>query len=153
MSGKPKKAKKKTSSSSSHRKTGGIPSGGFGGFPFNMMGGGMDFDLDDDDFDEEEFIHQQMGGGGSTHKKKNKGPDLYEILGVDNDATQDQIKKAFRTAAVKHHPDKGGDPEYFKDLSKAYDILSDPDKRSKYDRYGTTEESGIILLFLFRYYI
>lgn len=59
---------------------------------------------------------------------------LYEILGVGQDATDDQIKKAFRSLAVKHHPDAGGSEEEFKQISQAYEVLSDPKKRAEYDR-------------------
>lgn len=64
---------------------------------------------------------------------------LYEILGVPRDASDDDIKKAFRKLAVKHHPDAGGDAETFKKMSQAYDVLSDPKKRAEYDqalKYG-----------------
>ncbi len=59
---------------------------------------------------------------------------LYEVLGVAQDASEDQIKKAFRSLAVKHHPDAGGDEEEFKQISQAYEVLSDPKKRAEYDR-------------------
>ena len=60
----------------------------------------------------------------------------YDILGVNKNATQDEIKKAFRRKAVEHHPDKGGSEEKFKEVSEAYEILSDDEKRKNYDRYG-----------------
>lgn len=60
----------------------------------------------------------------------------YETLGVKKDATADEIKKAFRRLARKHHPDAGGDEERFKDINEAYEVLSDPEKRSQYDQYG-----------------
>lgn len=59
--------------------------------------------------------------------------DLYGILGVKNNATQAEIKKAYKKLAVKHHPDKGGDEELFKNISNAYSVLSDESKRSQYD--------------------
>ena len=65
--------------------------------------------------------------------------DPYEILGVERTATQDDIKKAYRKLAVKHHPDKGGDPEKFKEISAAYEILSDDQKRSNFDQFGTAD--------------
>lgn len=66
---------------------------------------------------------------------------LYEILGVDPDASQRDIKKAYRKLAVKYHPDRAeGDrnkaEEKFKEISHAYDILSDDDKRARYDMFG-----------------
>jgi molecular chaperone DnaJ len=57
----------------------------------------------------------------------------YSILGVDENATQDQIKKAYRKLAVEHHPDKGGNEELFKNISVAYDTLGDENKRKQYD--------------------
>ena len=65
-----------------------------------------------------------------------RGEDYYRVLGVARDATESELKKAYRKGAIKHHPDKGGDPETFKSLAEAYDVLSDPEKRSVYDRYG-----------------
>lgn len=63
--------------------------------------------------------------------------DLYGVLGVDkNHATEDVIKKAYKKLAMKHHPDRGGDPEHFKKISEAYSILSDPEKKAKYDQFG-----------------
>jgi DnaJ-class molecular chaperone len=60
--------------------------------------------------------------------------DFYSKLGVSNDASQDDIKKAYRSLANKHHPDKAeGDQATFKDISVAYDTLSDPQKRAEYD--------------------
>lgn len=66
--------------------------------------------------------------------------DYYKILGVDKSASQDEIKKAFRKLAMKYHPDKNkGDKaseEKFKDINEAYEVLSDPEKRKKYDQLG-----------------
>ncbi len=62
--------------------------------------------------------------------------DYYNILGVSKDAGQEEIKKAYRKLAHKHHPDKGGDEEKFKKINEAYQVLSDEDKRGQYDRYG-----------------
>ncbi len=63
--------------------------------------------------------------------------DYYDVLGVSRDASADEIKKAFRKAAVKHHPDReGGDEAKFKEVSEAYEVLSDDQKRAAYDNYG-----------------
>ena len=60
----------------------------------------------------------------------------YDLLGVTKSASQDEIKKSFRKLALKAHPDKGGDPEKFKEMTVAYEVLSDPKKRDLYDKYG-----------------
>lgn len=62
--------------------------------------------------------------------------DYYELLGVSKTASADEIKKAYRKAAHKHHPDKGGDSEKFKEINEAYQVLSDPQKRNQYDQFG-----------------
>lgn len=59
---------------------------------------------------------------------------FYDILGVKRDATQDDIKKSFRKLAQKYHPDAGGDEAKFKEISEAYETLSDPKKRKEYDQ-------------------
>lgn len=64
------------------------------------------------------------------------GKDYYELLGLKKDASADDIKKAFRRLARKHHPDTGGSEEKFKEINEAYEVLSDPEKRSQYDQYG-----------------
>ena len=60
----------------------------------------------------------------------------YEILGVPKSASSKDIKKAYRKLALKHHPDKGGDEEVFKEISKAYEVLGDEVQRDLYDSYG-----------------
>ncbi len=72
--------------------------------------------------------------------------DYYEVLGVEKTATADEIKKAYRKKAIQYHPDKNpGDKEAeekFKEAAEAYDVLSDPDKRARYDRFGHAGMSG-----------
>ena len=64
--------------------------------------------------------------------------DYYKILGVDKNASEDEIKKAFRKLAHTHHPDKtGGEDAKFKEINEAYQVLSDKKKREHYDRFGT----------------
>ena len=70
-------------------------------------------------------------------------PDYYKILGVPRTATADEIKKAFRKLARKHHPDAGGDEAKFKEINEAYEVLSDDKKRKLYDQYGTASENQI----------
>lgn len=69
--------------------------------------------------------------------------DYYEILGVSKNASDDEIKKAYRKAAVKFHPDKeGGDEAKFKEASEAYEVLKDSDKRQRYDQFGHAGVGG-----------
>lgn len=69
--------------------------------------------------------------------------DYYEVLGVGKDASADEIKKAFRKAAVKYHPDKdGGDEEKFKEVNEAYEVLKDQQKRQRYDQFGHAGVGG-----------
>ncbi len=68
--------------------------------------------------------------------------DYYKILGVSRNASEQEIKRAYRKLARQHHPDvKPGDKDaeaHFKEINEAYDVLSDPDKRAKYDRFGNS---------------
>ena len=67
--------------------------------------------------------------------------DYYKILGIDKKASQEEIKKVYRKLAKKYHPDANpGDKkaeDKFKDISEAYEVLSDKEKRSKYDNFGS----------------
>lgn len=66
----------------------------------------------------------------------------YDILGVDKKASKEEVKKAFRKLAQKHHPDKGGDEAKFKEITEAYSVLADDKKRREYDSYGQTFQGG-----------
>ena len=68
--------------------------------------------------------------------------DYYQILGVSRNASQEEIKKAYRKLAHKYHPDKGGDEKKFREINEAYQVLSDKEKRAQYDRYGQTFEQA-----------
>ena len=98
----------------------------FGGVPFGMPG------MDD--------------GGGGMPGQRQRGPVdttmLYKQLEIEKSATQTEVKKAFRKLALKKHPDKGGDPDEFKKISAAYEILSDPEKRAIYDKHGLEGVEG-----------
>jgi molecular chaperone DnaJ len=67
---------------------------------------------------------------------------FYQTLGVNENATQDEIKKAYRKLAVEHHPDKGGDENKFKKISEAYDTIGDENKRSQYDNQRSNPFGG-----------
>jgi len=71
--------------------------------------------------------------------------DYYEVLGVPRNASDEEIKKAFRTLAKLHHPDRNREPgaeEKFKEINEAYQVLSNPEKRHRYDRYGRVDIEG-----------
>jgi DnaJ family protein A protein 2 len=92
----------------------------FGGIPFeHFAGGGMPGG------------GRGMPAGGDVDTEK-----LYETLEVPKDASDKDIKKAYRKLSRVHHPDKGGDEHKFKEIAAAYEILSDPEKRKMYDQYG-----------------
>lgn len=89
----------------------------FGGNPFEHMGGGG------------------MGGRGGPREEIDN-TSYYEALGVSKNASSGEIKKAFRKLAMKKHPDRGGDKEEFQALQIAHEVLSDPEKRERYDKFG-----------------
>jgi DnaJ family protein A protein 2 len=92
---------------------------GGGGFPF---GGG-----------------EHPFGGGEENPRKRKEvntQEYYDILGVAKDASQDEIRRAYKKLAVRHHPDKGGDEAKFKEITEAADVLLDEKKREIYDTHG-----------------
>ena len=90
------------------------------------------------------FFKQGFFGGGfpggfseEDHEPQEiENKKLYEVLGLSQSATQDEIKRAFRKLAIQHHPDKGGDQELFKEINAAYEILSNEEKRQIYDKHG-----------------
>lgn len=89
------------------------------------------------------FEHFAHGGGGMPGGGGRGGPradvdttKLYETLEVEKGVEQKEIKKAYRKLSRTHHPDKGGDEHKFKEINAAYEILSDPEKRAAYDKYG-----------------
>ena len=77
-------------------------------------------------------------------KKKKQGADFYELLELSPEASQEQVKSQYRKLALKWHPDKNGNSpestERFKLISEAYSVLSNPDRRRHYDKYGTVAD-------------
>ena len=69
-------------------------------------------------------------------------PNYYDVLGVQEQATQEEIKKAYRKLAVEHHPDKGGDENRFKEIANAYGVLGDENKRKQYDQQKNNPFAG-----------
>ena len=87
-------------------------------------------------FDDDDFGGFPSGFGKPKPKKDVDTTKYYKILGVDKNASKDEIKKAYRTLVRTKHPDKGGSEEEFQNIQLAYDTLSDENKRKVYDEYG-----------------
>lgn len=94
---------------------------GFGGFRFG--GNGFPFSGAEEEGDSREQEKQDV----DTKK-------LYEVIGVESNASIDDIKKTYKKKVIKMHPDKGGDPEKFKEFQEAYEVLSNPEKKEVYDK-------------------
>merc|ERR1711934_55579 len=99
---------------------GGFPGGFPGGIPGGFPGG--------------------FPGDFQENNKEVNTQEYYERLGLDKEASFDDIRKAYRKKAMQHHPDRGGDPEVFKKITQAYEVLSNEEKRGLYDKYG---EEGV----------
>lgn len=86
----------------------------------------------------------KQGDEGMHRPQWSANQQLYDLLGVSPEASESELKKAYRKKALALHPDKGGDPELFKEVTGAYEALSDPSKREMYDRFGAEglSESG-----------
>lgn len=100
----------------------------FGGIPFEHFAGGMPGGM--------------PGGGGRRGGGDVDTTKLYETLGVEKGATKKEIRKSYMKLSRQHHPDKGGDEHKFKEISAAYEILSDEEKREQYDKYGLEGVTG-----------
>ena len=100
---------------------------GGGGFPEGFGGGGFP---------------GGMGGMGRGGGEPVDNETLYKTLGLSKDCTSADVKKAYKKMAIKHHPDKGGDEATFKEITKAYEILSDDQKRELYDQGGEEAVEG-----------
>lgn len=84
-------------------------------------------------------------GGGGRSREPVDTEQYYKDLGIAKGASSGEIKKAYRKLAVKHHPDKGGDPELFKTITEAFEVLSNDEKRELYDQGGkeAVEQGGM----------
>jgi len=82
------------------------------------------------------FEFGDFSGATASSRKPVDNEKYYKVLGISKDASPAAIRKSYRQLAMKLHPDKGGDPEKFKEVSRAYEVLSDKEKRALYDEYG-----------------
>lgn len=85
------------------------------------------------------------GGRSSCTVPMTSKRDYYEVLEVSRSATTEEIKKSFRKLALKYHPDRNKEADAgtrFKEISEAYQVLSDPDRRASYDRFGHAGVNG-----------
>lgn len=98
--------------------------------PFPGMPG-MEFDMEDDD--------DENGPNSGDRAKEVDNSRLYDLLELEKDCSEADIKKAYKKMAMKHHPDRGGDADKFKEIGEAHEVLSDPERRKAYDKFG--EES------------
>ncbi|XP_053552320.1 dnaJ homolog subfamily C member 7, partial [Bombina bombina] len=96
--------------------------------------------------------HKQLLKNAQLELKKSKRKDYYKILGVDKNASEDDIKKAYRKRALMHHPDRHSgataevqkeEEKKFKEVGEAFTILSDPKKKARYDNGQDLEEDGV----------
>ena len=87
-------------------------------------------------FADQRRYFQGFEGFGGFPQGGQQHTEYYDRLGVSSDASEDEIKKAFRKKAMEHHPDRGGDIEKFKEIKAAYEVLSDEQKRQQYDQFG-----------------
>ncbi|KAH8054118.1 hypothetical protein JL720_14487 [Aureococcus anophagefferens] len=108
--------------------------GGPGGIPFGMDDSGMPGGMGGMGRQREPADTTALRGArrGGTRVIQRR----FNVLGIQKSASATEIKKAFRKLALKKHPDKGGDPEEFKKIQAAYEVLGDEEKREKYDKYG-----------------
>ena len=72
--------------------------------------------------------------------------DYYERLGVSRNASQEELKKAYKKASMQHHPDRGGDESKFKEINEAYSTLKDPQKRQEYDNPNPKDLHKVLVL-------
>uniref|UniRef100_A0A7S4B2T0 J domain-containing protein n=1 Tax=Chrysotila carterae TaxID=13221 RepID=A0A7S4B2T0_CHRCT len=83
-----------------------------------------------------------QGAGAAPGGGRGADREYYDLLGVDPGCTEADLKRAWRKLSLKNHPDRGGDAERFKQLNEAYQVLSDPQKRAAYDRFGKAAVDG-----------